>query len=111
MELFLSLEGKYFVTQNQVEDIQGKSGDATSGNELESGRRGLSSNVYRVLSTMSRNADHHLDHMSNSLLAKYFISHLVLVLEVNSNRIWKTQTRCSCSGEHNHLQNNSGTSS
>lgn len=27
-----------------------------------------------------RNADHPLDHMSDSLLAKYFLSHLVLVL-------------------------------
>lgn len=48
--------------------------------------------MYCVLGTTSRNADHHLDRMSNSLLGKYFISRLVLVLEVNTNRIWKTTT-------------------
>lgn len=62
-----------------------------------------------VLGTTSRNAYHLLDHMSDGFLAKYFISHLVLMLGERTNRIWKTQTTWSCSVEKNHLQNNSWT--
>lgn len=40
--------------------------------------------VYLVLSAVVRNADHPLDHMSDSVLAKYFISHLISVLLLHS---------------------------
>lgn len=80
LKLLLSLEGTYILTQNQVEVITGKNGDVKCGNELESGRRGLSFNTHLALGANARNADHALDHMSDSLVAKYFISHLVLVL-------------------------------
>lgn len=80
LKLLLSLEGNYVLTQNQVEVITGKNGDVKCGNELECGRRGPSFNMHLALGANARNADHPLDHMSDSLLAKYFISHLVLVL-------------------------------
>lgn len=80
LELLLSLEGNYVLTENQVEVITGKNDDVKCGNELESGRGGLSFNMHLALGAKARNADHPLDHKSDSLLAKYFISHLVLVL-------------------------------
>jgi len=38
----------------------------------------MSFHMYFVLDTTSRNTDHPFDHMCDSLLAKYFISHLGL---------------------------------